>query len=94
MNNKELLDSALNALRQLLSMFAVERYVYLLLTAVSFVLFLYAGFLLVSANKLNSGELAAVFGSTGLVAACSARISWFFNRAFTLIEDLIRKVAQ
>src|SRR3546814_12768041 len=46
MDSKELLDSALNALDRLLKMFMIERYVYLVLTAVSFLLLLYAGSLL------------------------------------------------
>lgn len=89
MDNKELLTSALDALDRLLKMFMIERYVYLLLTAFSFVLLIYTAFLLVTKEGANTQMLVAIFGSTGLIAASSARISWFFNRAFTLIEDLI-----
>lgn len=94
MESKELVETALNALDRLLRMFTIERYVYLALTAVSFLLLLYAGFLIATAKEANTEVLVAVFGSSGLVAASSARISWFFNRAFTLIEDLIRRIGQ
>ena len=94
MENKELLDAALNALDRLLNMFMVERYVYLALTALSFVLLVYAGYLMLTTNGANTEVLVAIFGGSGLVAASSARISWFFNRAFTLIEDLIKRISQ
>jgi hypothetical protein len=93
-DHKELLESALNALDRLLKMFMVERYVYLGLTAFSFLLLLYAGYLLLTTRGANTEILVAVFGGSGLVAASSARISWFFNRAFTLVEDLIKRISQ
>src|SRR3546814_7972820 len=84
MDSKELLDSALNALDRLLKMFMIESYVYLVLTAVSFLLLLYAGYLLVTSKPVSTELLVAVFGCSGLVAALSARLTWFFNRAFSL----------
>ena len=89
-DKKELLTTSLDALDRLLKMFMVERYVYLILTAFSFLLLIYAAYMLVTSDSANTATLVAVFGSTGLIAASSARISWFFNRAFTLVEELIR----
>jgi hypothetical protein len=94
MESKELLEAALNALDRLLKMFIVERFVYLALTALSFLLLVYAAYLLVAAKSANTDVLLAIFGSSGLVAASSARISWFFNRAFTLIENLIKEISK
>jgi hypothetical protein len=94
MEKKELLEATLGALDRLLKMFLVERYLYLLLTAVSFVLLLYAGYLMISAKNIESEVLIAIFGGSGLVAASSARITWFFNRAFTVVEDLIKKISE
>ena len=94
MDSKELLDSALNALDRLLKMFMIERYVYLVLTAVSFLRLRYAGYLLITSRSVSTEVLVAVFGCSGLVAASSARISWFFNRAFSLIEDLIKRISK
>ena len=94
MDNKEILTTALDALDRLLKMFMVERYVYLGLTAFSFLLLIYTAYLLVTKDAVDTQMLVAIFGSTGLIAASSARISWFFNRAFTLIEDLIRGISK
>ena len=69
MEKKEMLDAALNALDRLLGMFMVERYVYLMLTALSFILLVYAGYLMISTKTANTEVLVAVFGSSGLVAA-------------------------
>ena len=93
MEKKDVLDAALNALDRLLKMFMVERYVYLALTAVSFVLLLYAAYLLVTTSPANTEILVAVFGGSGLIAISSVRISWFFNRAFSLVENLIKGIA-
>ena len=94
MEKKELLDATLNALDRLLRMFMVERYVYLCLTVVSFALLLYAGYLMIVTKTADTEALIAVFGGSGLVAASSARISWFFNRAFTIVEDLIKRISK
>jgi hypothetical protein len=94
MEQKELLEAALDALDRLLKMFLVERYIYLLLTVLAFGLLLYAGYLMVVHTTANTEALVAVFGGSGLVAASSARISWFFNRAFSLIEDVIKGVTK
>ena len=93
MDKKQILTVALDALERLLKMFRAERYVYLALTGVSFVLLLYAGYLLISRQSADTATLVAIFGSSGLVAASSARISLFFNKAFKLVEDLVRKLS-
>lgn len=93
-SKKELLKTSLDALDRLLKMFTVERYVYLILTAFSFLLLIYAAYMLIVSESSNTSTLVAVFGSTGLIAASSARVSWFFNRAFTLVEDLIRDASK
>lgn len=83
------LQDTLDALDRLLKMFMVERYVYLALTVASFAILLIFGFQLATTRTASVEVLTAVFGGSGLIAASSARISWFFNRAFTLIEKLI-----
>lgn len=93
MDQKEVLGAALDALDRLLKMFMVERYVYLALTTVSFIILLYTGYLLVATKAADQELMIAVFGSSGLIAASSARISWFFNRAFTLVESLIKRLS-
>ena len=94
MDEKELLSTALDALDRLLKVFMVEKYVYFVLTAFSFLLLIYTGYLLATRDSVNTQMLVAIFGSTGLITACSARISWLFNRAFSLIEDLIKGISK
>ena len=94
MDKKEILSVALDALERLLKMFRVERYVYLVLCGLSFMVLIYAGYSLIAMKEVNTATLVSIFGSSGLVAASSARISLFFNKAFTLVEDLIRKISE
>jgi hypothetical protein len=94
MDKTELLKATLDALERLLRMFAIERYIYLALTALSFLLLLYAGFLIFKSGSVSDQALIAMFGGSGLVAVSSARISWFFNRAFSLVENLVKRIAR
>lgn len=93
-DKKEMVNMALDALDRLLRMFQVERIVYLLLTAVSFVMLLFAGYQLIADRSMDTTAMVAVFGSTGLVTASSARVSHFFHRAFTLVEGLIQGLSK
>jgi hypothetical protein len=93
MAKKEALAVALDALERLLKMFRAERYVYLVLTAISFVLMIYVAYLLATTGSANTATLVAIFGSSGLIAASSVRVSWFFNKAFTLVEKLIGRLS-
>ena len=94
MEKKEMLDAAMDALDRLMRMFALERYVYLALTGVSFVLLIYTAYLLVVSERANTAALVGIFGSSGLIAASSGRISWFFNKAFNLVERLIQDLSK
>jgi hypothetical protein len=89
MPTREEFKNTLDALERLLKMFVVERYVYLLLTVASFAILLIFGYQLITTRQASNEILVAVFGGSGLVAVSSARISWFFNRAFSIIEKLI-----
>ncbi len=94
MGKSELLKTALDALERLLDLFKIERYVYLGLTVVSFALLLYAAYLLITSGTTDKTTLISIFGSSGLVAASSARISYFFNKAFNIVEGLIKKISE
>jgi hypothetical protein len=91
---KELMETALNALERLLRMFQAERFVYLMLTAFSFALLLYSAYLLAVRGQANTEVLVAVFGGSGLITISSARISFFFNRAFALVESLVKDLSK
>ncbi|HEX2189936.1 MAG TPA: hypothetical protein VHG51_13610 [Longimicrobiaceae bacterium] len=87
---KEVLRETLNAVDRLLNLFRVERLVHLVIGAVAFLLLLYAVVLLVRQDGVSTSLLLSLFGSSGLITLSSARITYFFNKAFRLIEDIIR----
>jgi len=91
--DKEMIDRTLDALERLMRMFQVERLVYLGAVVASFALLLYAGFLMFNDNGVGAGEMSLIFGATGLSAFSSGRIIFFLNKAFNLIEDLVRKLS-
>jgi len=91
MEQRDLLNATLDALDRLMKMFMIERYVYLVLTAASFLIMLYAAYLLITKGSLTTDVLVALFGGSGIVTVSSARISWFFNRAFSLVEELVKR---
>jgi len=85
MENKELLTTARD---RLLKMFC--RKIRLPLVDSLFILLLiYTACILITKEPVNTATIMAVFRSTGLITAYSARISRFFNRTFTLVEDRI-----
>lgn len=89
---KVMLTETLNALERLLNLFRIERIVHLVVGIVAFLMLLYAIGLLIfrSQSTLDTALLVSLFGSSGLIAVSSARITYFFNKAFTLVEDVIR----
>lgn len=89
MDNSDKLKNALDALERLLRMFQAERYLYLALSVVSFLILLVFAFQMVTGPLPSSDLMIAVFGGSGLIAGASARLSWFFNRAFRVIEHII-----
>jgi len=89
---KEMLTETLNALERLLNIFRIERIIHLIIGAVAFLMLLYAIVLLISSKDVTSSLLVSLFGSSGLIAASSARITYFFNKAFGLIEEIIRSI--
>jgi hypothetical protein len=93
---KGLLTEALNAMEHLLRIFRIERIVHQVLNAVAFSMLLYAIWLVLNRNsrEISTTVLVALFGSSGLIAASSGRTTYFFNKAFKLIEDVIRSLIQ
>ena len=91
---RELVELTLNALERLLKMFQAERYIHLVLTGLSFLLLLYGSYLVLTQKPANVEILVSIFGGGGLIAISSTRVSSFFNRAFTLVEDLIKDLSK
>jgi hypothetical protein len=89
-NVKELLDVALRALKDLLEVFRVERFVYLGVALVSFGLLVYSFIALVSEERGSPTTMTMVLGGSGLATAAALRVSYFMNRGFALIENILR----
>ena len=91
-NLEEVLNLTMVALERLLNLFRVERYIHLVLAVASFLLLLYAGVQLVVNKVLDRSILALLFGASGVFTAASFRTTYFFNKGFKLIDDLIRSL--
>jgi uncharacterized membrane protein len=73
-----------------MTLFRIERMLHLIIGVVGFVLLVYAIVLLLNHEEVNTTLLVALFGSSGLITVSSARITYFFNRAFKLVEGIIQ----
>jgi hypothetical protein len=95
-STRKALKDTLDALERLLNLFRVERVVHLIVGVIAMLMLFYViGALLVKdISKLDTTLLVAIFGSSGLIAVSSARITYFFNKAFSLVEYVIRALVK
>jgi hypothetical protein len=91
-DQERLLRAALGAIRELMRTFQAERYVYLGLCVLSFALLFYALALVMTGATYSETFLISMFGSSGLVAAASFRVTMFLNKSFSLIEKVIGRM--
>src|SRR5215211_1422885 len=84
------LTATLDGLERLLNLFRLERIIHLVIGVLAFLMLLYAIVLLVRAKPVDTTLLTSLFSSAGLITISSARITYFFNKAFKLVEDIIR----
>jgi hypothetical protein len=91
-DEKDSLEQALNALERLMRMFQVERLLYLLGGVASLGLFVFAGYRLFTQGVIRSNDLITILGASGVSTACSSRVAYFLNKAFNLVEAIIRKI--
>ena len=91
---RKALKDTLDALERLLAMFRVERIIHLVMGIVAMLLLFYAIALLLRGQHLGTELLASLFGSSGLIVVSSARITYFFNKAFNLVEHVVRVLIQ
>jgi hypothetical protein len=91
--DRESINQTLDALERLMRMFQAERIIYLLSAAASFALLMFVAYLMfTSPERINGGQVGAIFGASGVSAYSSAKIARFLNKSFNLIEDIIRKL--
>jgi hypothetical protein len=90
-STRRALKDTLDALERLLNLFRIERIIHLVVGLVAFLMLLYAIGVLIfqDQSKLDTALLVALFGSSGLIAVSSARITYFFNKAFNLVEHVV-----
>ena len=86
---KDALDQTLSALERLLRLFRLERVLHLAAGLIAFVMLIAAIVMLVRQKGVDTVMLVSLFGSSGLIAVSSARITYFFNKAFRLVEEVV-----
>jgi hypothetical protein len=91
--NDTLIDKTLDALERLMRMFAAERILYLVCSAVAFVLLVVASVILISERRLDWTSASLLFGSTGLITGSSFRVVFFLDKAFDLIKTIVLSLA-
>ena len=74
-------------------MFAYERILYLICTAVAFVLLASCVVSLLWTKQFTPLQLTGLFSATGVIGASAGRVSFFLNRAFNLIQSLVEHLA-
>jgi hypothetical protein len=85
-------DRAIYAIEALMRIYQLERMLYLLVAVASAALFVYATILLFQQRTFAVGTAVAVLGGSGLATAASARIGYFFNKGFALIDKAITAI--
>jgi hypothetical protein len=84
------LKETLRAIDRLLQMFRVERVLHLIIGVIAFLLLMYVTGLLLVTHGVDTTLAVLLFGSSGLITISTARITYFFNKAFSLVEDVVR----
>jgi len=85
------IEDQLHAVRELLGIFRIERYTYLVVNIIALVMLLVsAGFLLL--NPSGSGVslyavITALFGSSGLITYSIGRLLHMWDQAFALLQQ-------
>jgi hypothetical protein len=93
MEQSDLINRTLDALDRLMRMFAFERVLYLVCAIASFVLLIVCLIVMYVKQEISVVQLSLVFGSSGLIAASAARVSFFLNKSFDLISLIIQQLA-
>ena len=92
-DERQTLNQTLDALERLMRMFQAERLIYLACAILSFGLLIYAGVLMFSTGTVKPDQFGLFFGAGGLITVAGGRVVLFLNRAFNLVEDIIRGLA-
>jgi uncharacterized membrane protein YtjA (UPF0391 family) len=77
-----------SVLGPLLRTFRWERMLYLAFGLVSLSIFVFSGYRLLAGEPVEQELVLGMLGSTGVAAACSARVVFFLSRVLALVEML------
>jgi hypothetical protein len=83
------IDDVIDALERIMNLFKYERILYLIFGLVSLLLFVYAAARMFSSSQIDKEVVMAMLGASGTMAACSARVVFFLNRAFAIVEQIV-----
>jgi hypothetical protein len=48
--------------------------------------------MITSKDGVNFSQIGLIFGATGIAAVTGARIAYFLNKSFNLVEDVLRSI--
>jgi hypothetical protein len=86
------LQQRLEAVKELIAIFKLERTVYLVISALSFVVLLItAVFVLQRGGVAASGQVLALFGSSGAIGFTGGRLLKMWSDALAFINSLVAK---
>lgn len=91
---KALLRETLSAVERLVHLFRFERIIHLVAGLVALLMLLYGVVALLRTHDVTTSLLVSLFGSSGLIAVSSARITYYFDKAFSLIEHIIHSLTR
>ncbi len=79
------LRERLEAVERLVELFRLERYVYLGVTLVSFLVLLGSGISIILREQSDHSILTLLFGSSGLITYSTGRVLWMWNGALKAV---------
>ena len=89
---KQVLDATLTAMERLMKLFHWERILHLVVGIVAFLMLIASVTIYFINDSIDSTALLLVFGSSGLITVSAARITYFFNKGFVLVNDIVRAI--
>lgn len=82
----------LDAVERMMRLFHTERIIYLAGAIGALALLGYAAFLMIRSGSFSVEQAGLLFGAGGLFTVSGARVVFFLNRTYDLIEDIVRKL--
>jgi len=87
---RQVLDDTLTALERLMRLFHWERILHLVVGVLAFLMLIAAGVIFFLDEGIDTTAMLMMFGSSGLITISAARITFFFNKGFVLVDDIVR----